>query len=452
VWLVVSTRSRRCTGGVVALGAAGVLVGALVACGRRPAPQITSGQFELIQRQLAAQDAARVATQPPAPASSPGMQGASGDEPPPPRDDAERRKRALSAVAPGIALGEVVPVADGTRYVLSLARVESDGARAPHLVLIDVSGESGFVVGEHEFDLGRERTGTAAPVKISRAVSLGGDGGEPVVLAELLGGGEGDASLFGFCGWSLGRRPEFQCAPRLGSSSRYEVRDGELVESWTVDSAGVRTEAKAGTRSGRVLRFADGRWAETDGFRCLGRPLAEAFAEAGRQSISAWQRETVRRLTQAAKRESDALETDVAIARLQGALEVDGCAPEVWRVLGRLEFEAGRPKAAATLAVAMVLAPRDDAVVLDLADALAVLDTRRPEQRESWHTAVAVLDARATTRGFVQGAGGKSPAALALALYRAFLERTPADDDRLRARRRRVEQKVETLRATATGR
>ncbi|MEW6267768.1 MAG: hypothetical protein AB1689_00555 [Thermodesulfobacteriota bacterium] len=448
--LVVSRRAGWC-GDVAALcvlGAAGALLAAsLGACAARPAPQLTTQQFDRIQKRLAEREAARSA--PAAPSPSPTPAGAAGaPESVPPRTDAERRQRAAAALAPGVVLGDVVPVADGTRWIVSLARTTSDGAAAvPHLVLVDVSREEGVLIGEHGFGVELEQAGMPAPARIGRVFYLDAERERPVVLAELLAGGDGEPTPFGFCGWSLGGRPEFQCAPRLGRSSRYEARHGQLVESWAVDSAGTRVDGKAGTTSGRILLFSDGRWVETDSFRCLGRPLPEAFAEAGGQGVATWQRETVRRLTQAATRASDALQTDVAIARLRDALAVDGCAPEVWRILGRLEFDAGRPTAVATLAVAVALAPRDDAVMLDLADALAVLDTSRPEQRESWHTAAAVLGDRPPTRALVEGPGGRSPRALALALYRAFLERTSPDDERLRVRRRRVEQKVDELQA-----
>jgi hypothetical protein len=95
--------------------------------------------------------------------------------------------------------------------------------------------------------------------------------------------------------------------------------------------------------------------------------------------------------------------------------------------------------------VAVALAPRDDAALLDLADALAVLDVGKPQQRDSWRSTLAILGARATTRAWTEGAAGKTPRALAVALYRTFLERTPTDNQWLEPRRRKVEQKLEAL-------
>ncbi|HEY8516838.1 MAG TPA: hypothetical protein VIS07_15120 [Candidatus Binatia bacterium] len=423
------------------------LVGALAACATRPTPQLTTEQFDRLQKQIAAADPAQAAPAPsPTPASGGSSAGAATETARPPRTDAQRRARAAAALAPNVTIVDLEAVGDGTRWVVALVRTASAGGAVPRLVLIDVSREKGMLIGDHGFDVELEHAGMPAPTGIGRAFSLDARGGDPVVLAELRTG-EGDGTTLGLCGWALAPRLEFVCAPRVGPGSRWETHAGALVESWTVDSLGARVGGESGATSGRVLVYADGRWHEVDHFRCLGKPLPAAFTEAGEQGLATWQRETVRRLTLAAKRASDALDTDVAISRLRDALQVDGCAPDVWRILGRLEFQAGRPTAAATLAVAAALAPRDDAVVLELADALAVLDVARPEQRDAWHTAVAVLGERSTTRALVQGPGGKSPRALALALYRAFLERTSPADERLRPRRQRVERKIEELEA-----
>ena len=177
----------------------------------------------------------------------------------------------------------------------------------------------------------------------------------------------------------------------------------------------------------------------------MGRPLSEALGEAGARTLAVWQQDTVQQLTRAASRASEGLETDVAIARLEDALAVDGCAPETWRLLGRLEFEAGRPQAAATLAVALALAPRDEGVLLDLADALAVLDVAKPGRATAGIRCSPCSASRPTTRELVEGGAGKSPKALARALYRAFLARTPTEDVWLAARRRKVEEKLATL-------
>lgn len=413
-----------------------VACSALASCGPGQPKQISAAQFAAIQQQLQAAEGSTVAT--PEPGASP------RPSPVPPRDDAERRARATGAVAPGVKLGTLVPVGGGDRYVFGLATGQRDGKKiGPNLVLFDISTPQGLLLGEHDFG---DQPGGTAPVRLGRTLLLDTSPDEPVVLGELfLPEGEREP-FFGACGWWLRRRkPTFLCAPRLTPDSRFEVHHGQLVESWSVDAVGAKIASKAGTRSGRQLRFVDERWQETDSFNCLGRPLAEAFKEAGTQTLTLWQQNTVGLLTKAATRAAESLETDVATARLQDALATDGCVPETWRLLGRLEFEAGRPQAAATLSVALALAPRDDAVLIDLADALAVLDVAKPQQRDSWHSTLSILGERATTRAWVEGDAGKSPRALAIALYRAFLERTSPSDEWLAARRRKIEQKLDAL-------
>jgi len=414
-----------------------VACSALASCGPGQSKQISAAQFAAIQQQLQVADGS-AAQATPEPGASP------RPSPIPPRDDAERRARATGAVAPGVKLGTLVPVGGGDRYVLGLATGQRDGKKfGPNLVLFDISTKQGLLLGEHDFG---DQPGDSAPAKLGRALLLDTAPDEPVVLGELFLPEGASEPFFGACGWWLRRRkPTFLCAPRLTPDSRFEVHHGQLVESWSVDVVGAKIASKAGTRSGRQLHFVDERWQETDNFRCLGLPIAEAFKEAGTQTVAIWQQETVRRLTKAATRAAESLETDVATARLQDALATDGCVPDTWRLLGRLEFEAGRPQAAATLAVALALAPRDDAVLIDLADALAILDVAKPPQRDSWHSTLTILGERATTRAWVEGDNGKSPRALAIALYRAFLERTSASDEWLAARRRKVEQKLDAL-------
>jgi len=417
----------------------------LASCGTRQSKQLSVAQFTAIQQRLAAKSAADATGPAATPAPGAGPAASPGAAPVPPRDDGERRARAAAALPAGVKLGAVASIGNGTRYVLALATVERNGTTVgPNLVVVDVSPPQGVVLGEHDFGL--EQPGAVAPTRLGRTFLLDESPEDPVVLAELfLPDGERDP-YFGACGWWLRRRkPAFLCAPRLTPDSRFDVHRGELVESWSVDSVGARVPSKAGSHTGRKLRFVEGRWQETDSFRCVGRPLAEAFQEAGSATLSEWQQDTVRRLTKAATRAGDELETDVAIARLQDALAADGCSPETWRLLGRLEFEAGRPQAAATLAVALALAPHAEAALVDLADALAVLDVAKPPQRESWHSALAVLGSRPSTRVYTDGAANKSPRALAAVLCRAFLARTSADDEWQLSRRQKVEHKLELL-------
>lgn len=400
-------------------------------------------EFEAIQRQLATQAAG--AAKDAASSADAAATPPAGSPPIPPRDDAERRARAAKALPPGADLGRVAAVGDGTRWLLALAAAKQDGSPAPHLLLFDVSAPEGVLLGEHDF--GDTASDTPAPARLGRALLLDTSSREePVVLAELLAADDAREPLLGACGWWLRRRRAmFLCAPRLTPTSRFETREGQLAESWHVDALGGNASAIGGRTSGRVLRFTDGQWQETDSFRCLGTPLDQAWKQAGRQPLATWQHETVRTLQKAATRAAGGLDGDAASARLRDALAIDGCAPETWRLLGRLEYEAGKPGAARTLAMALALAPRDDGVLLDLADSLAVLRTDAEPQRESWRDVVAVLGSRPATRPWLEGAAGKSPRALARVLYETYLARTSPENEWLRARRRRVEEALAAL-------
>jgi hypothetical protein len=432
-----SARARRRAAPLVALFA-GCLT--LASCAPRKT-EISSAQFEAIQRQLTAQ-ASDAATQ----AADASSTTPPGPTPIPPRDDAERRARALRALPKGVELGPIAVAGNGTRWLMALATPKRDDASVgPNLLLFDVAAPDGVLFAEHDF--GANASDTKPPARIGRALLLdAASREEPVVLAELLPPEGTRDPAVGACGWWLRRRRAmFMCAPRLTATSRLDVHDGQVVESWQVDSLGGDTAGSAGRLSGRVLRFADGNWQESDSFRCLGTPLDQAWKEAGRRSLATWQQETVRTLTRSATHASGALDTDTAAKRLQDALVIDGCAPETWRLLGRLEFEAGKPGATRTLAMALALAPRDDGVLIDLADGLAVLRTDVPAQREAWRDVVAVLGGRPATRPWLEGAASKSPRALARVLYETYLARTSPDDEWLQARRRRVEEKLATL-------
>ena len=407
----------------------------LGSCGPRR-QQISAQQFEAIQRQLAAQ-ASAVATQ----ADDDATATPPGPTPVPPRDDAERRARAAKALSPGVELGRLAVAGSGTRWVMALASAKRDGtAIGPSLLLIDVSASDGVLLGEHDFGLGAPAM--RPPARIGDVLLLDATSREePVILAEVLPPEGSREGLSGACGWWLRRRRAmFVCAPRLTPTSRFTARDGRLVESWQVDALG-----SAGRVSGRVLSFAEGQWHETDSFRCLGVPLEQAWQRAGKQPLATWQQETVRTLVRSATRAAGGLETETAATRLHDALAIDGCVPETWRVLGRLEFDAGKPAGARTLAVALALAPRDDGVLLDLADALAVLRMGPEAQRETWRDVVAVLGERPATRGWLDGPAGKNPRALARVLYEAYLARTSPEDEWIQARRRRVEGKIAAL-------
>jgi cytochrome c-type biogenesis protein CcmH/NrfG len=201
------------------------------------------------------------------------------------------------------------------------------------------------------------------------------------------------------------------------------------------------------------LRILGGRWREADHFRCLGGPVERAMVEAGTSGVGTWQQTATAQLTLAARRASDALETDRAIELLGDALAIDGCNTGAWRLLGRLQFESGRAaRAVPPLAVGLALAPRDAAAMVDLADALAALNAGPSAGSESLDEAVAALDTHGTTRAIVEKARARSgssavppPRVLAAVLYEEFLARTDADDPRVEAVRRHAESELTRL-------
>lgn len=436
-------RSRSGTGAwrcARVLGAV-LLCGAAAAC-RSSTREVSLPQFEAIQRQIAVQEAGGQA-----PADAAATSPTPGPSPVPPRDAGERRARAASALPPGVVLRDVAVVGDGTRFVLALATAERDGkTTSPNLLLLDISSPAGVLRGEHSFGAEPPFREAGQPAEIARTFVIDAGLQEPVALAELVVGGADGERFFGACGWWLrARSPKFLCAPTLTPESRWDVHRGQLVESWPVDVSGGRVATTAGARTGRVLRFVGGGWQESDTFRCLGIPLPEAFKEAGGVPLAVWQQDMVRRYTRAARRAGDALDTDAALRHLRRALRVDGCSVESWRLLGRLEFDAGRPALAVPpLATAVALAPRDDAALLDLGDALAVLGTD-PKSRDAWHSALTILEERKATRRLGEGPAGKSPRALARALYAEFLARTASSGEWLEKKRSRVEEKIADL-------
>jgi cytochrome c-type biogenesis protein CcmH/NrfG len=147
-------------------------------------------------------------------------------------------------------------------------------------------------------------------------------------------------------------------------------------------------------------------------------------------------------------RASEELHTDRGVALLRDALAVDACEVETWRLLGRLEVEAGHTASAVPqLAVAVALSPREAAPLVDLADALLVLDAATPADQTAFAAARDLLADRRPTKTLVSGAHG--PRDLARALYAAYLERTATDADRHRSRRRRVQQEIRRLGGSA---
>ncbi|HZR85012.1 MAG TPA: hypothetical protein VFD92_28210 [Candidatus Binatia bacterium] len=492
-----SARRRRAFRALCGLAALAGAVGGTAACGggaRRT--DLTPAQLESLKRSIAGADA--VSAQSASGAGASAAASAPATEAKPPRDDAERLARVHRALEPGQTVRDIVPVGDGRRFVFAL----DSGPRA-RLLLVDVSREDGVVVGDHDFGAGTQATvstaaghvapGTATegaaasdtagatdaaaseasstgaagashasptagaaplggPAQVLHAIEVTSDDGQPIELAVVAHGADSVA-----CGWWIRRHgTRFVCAPQIGGPSTYRVVDGALVEEWQAALPGSGGLAGVSGKSGRVLGVYGGSWRETDRFQCLGRPLEQARRDAGVAGVGAWQTGAVRERVSGARRAAQALDTDQAVGLLQDALAIDGCDPDAWRMLGRLEFERGRAaEAVPALAVGLALAPRDTPATVDLADALVVLNAGPPAGQASLSAAVEALDSHGTTHEIVEKAraasGGNtpSPRALAAALYSSFLERTDENDPRVAGARRRASDALARLAAPA---
>lgn len=349
----------------------------------------------------------------------------------PPREPEVRFARARAALPPGTK-PTFSDVGRTTPYVLAISSLGTTGGReATMLALIDVRQSPGVLVGRHDFPVG--------PVQVDGAFLIETTGGEPTVLATLDAPKESST-----CGWWIAaRRPRFLCAPKVAGHSEYDVVEGLLVESWQTDFP--PSSLAEPTRTGRMVRLSSaGRWAEVDSFRCLGRPLLEVAAEARRGGVRRWQRDSIRRLSRVAHHQSEVFDDERAVALLRDAIAIDACDAQPWRLLGRLEYEAGHTVAAVpALAAAVALDSRDPAPLVDLADALVGLDASTPEGAEAFDVAVEVLARPALTRGLVQAPTG--PKALARGLYGTYLEATESVATRHHSRRRRVESQLQVL-------
>lgn len=393
---------------------------ALVGCGAStPSPQ-------QIDARVRAQREALV--QAPAPEATP----AATAPKPPPRDPSVRSARAQAALPRGRA-ANLHDAGSTTPYVLATSSLGADGVGRPAtmLGLVDVRADPGVLLGRHDFAFG--------PVQVGKVAVLETATGDPVVLAELSGPRE--ASM---CGWWISPRgPRFLCAPKITGPSKYEVIEGLLVESWQTDFP--PPSLSAPTRTGRMFRLSpSGRWSEIDSFRCLGRPLRDVAAETHRGGIRRWQRDSIRRFARVARHQSDAFEDERATNILRDAVAVDACDAEPWRLLGRLEYQAGRAeRAVPALAAAVALDSREPAALVDLADALVALDPETPEGEEALATALELLARPASTRDLAQSA--TAPDELARGLYRSYLDQTEAVAARHVTTRRRVEGQLQAL-------
>jgi hypothetical protein len=414
------------------------------------------------------------------------------------REPLEQRIRA--SLDKDLVLKSFAAVADGSRYAFVLARPAACGAAACRqaiLFLLEV-GEPIAAVASHEFGLD---DAASVPESISQTFATAAADSVPLVLAELMRHGAREAPGAGHpggggvtnevCGWWLrAAHPRFVCAPKTPIASSYLLLAGALVERWTArfPGEGFVAEAvaqpsgrpgsavasprladlgvastEAGTRdfpfggfTGRALGLSSGRWTTLGEFRCLAASLDDALRDVGWKEFESWQHESVRRLVTASRRAADELKTDVALARLRDALELDRCNADAWRLLGRLEYQSGyAARAAPALAISLTLAPSHDATLVDLADALAALNPDPPPGRLSWRFVQAVLDDRRTTQPLLSPIANPPsakamrraalPRDVAVALYSAWLERTADDPRALEPVRRHVQTKLAEL-------
>lgn len=355
-----------------------------------------------------------------------------------PRDDGERRARAQAALSPEEALGSLRAVGGG-RYGLALAVAGQESGSAT-LRLFDLGATPGTLVAAHRFGTGSVAGG--GPARIDEVFELLDPSGRSAVFAELVSR-EGVRTL---CGWRLSaRRPELLCAPSFGKRSRYRAHRGALLETWP---SGAPTEPlRPAGISGRTLVLTDDGWRELDAFRCLSQDLERALAEAEPQRLGRWQRNQIASRRSAAFRAIDRLEAKAAAALLEDALAIDACDVDTWRILGRLQREAGHAEQAVpTLAVAVALRPHGEAAVLDLADALVDLDAAS-EHEPAWSRACDVLMSRKGVRAVLGDRSVERPRDLARILYEYFLVLTERSAPRLGPQRRRARAQLERLAA-----
>lgn len=360
-----------------------------------------------------------------------------------PRDDAERIVRARAGWTESRPLPALVPVGTGSRYAFAVEAAREGGPARDRLLLFDLGPGTGVIVGEHEFgvdDLGPPEGGAAVP-SIAKTFETMSDTAEPLLLASIEGRGRTLA-----CGWWFERsRSRFVCAPSIGGPAEYRLVEHELFETWEAELPGDGGVPRVSGTSGRSLHLVGGRWREDDPFRCLGWTIEDALREAGAQGIATWQSRGVQQRVAAAERAADSLDLGTARSLLRDAVVIDGCEPNTWRLLGRLEYESGNAAAAVpALAMAAALRPNEPAALLDLADALAVLDSGSSAGSSAMRRATDVLRRRPATARLVAKGGRLGARGLAAACYRGFLGAT-AHDPRLGVARRHAAESLAAI-------
>jgi hypothetical protein len=363
----------------------------------------------------------------------------------PPTNATERLARARAAWTAPRPLPEVVPAGPGSRYAFAVELASPGaGAARDRLYLFDLAPNPGVIVGEHEFgpdELGTAGEAAGAPVRVTATFEVMSDAAEPLVLAEIEGRGRVVA-----CGWWFERRrSRLVCAPSIGGASHYRLVDRRLFEIWEADLPGDGGVSGVAGTSGRSLHLVGGRWREEEPFRCLGWKLEDALREAGSQGIANWQTRGVQQRVAAATRAAEELDLATARSLLRDAVAIDGCATTSWRLLGRLEFDNGDAAAAApALALAIALKPREPAAALDLADALAVLQTGNPTGSASFHRTVETLHHAEATARIVERGARRGARGVAVAFYQAYLDAT-VGDPRLDTQRRHAVEQIAAL-------
>jgi len=419
-----------------ALSAIAALAAVIAACGRAPVEKLDPAKVDALRSALE-----QTAVEPtPRPLPSPRKSAA------PARSAKQQRARAQAALPPGHALGALTPIGRDGRFAFALdaPRGQKPGQGAT-LSLMDLGSEPGALVAAHDF--GESGFLAGGSVDIAGTFELRDEAGRKVLVADLRSG-RGETAV---CGWWLSiDRPRLVCAPIMSPRSDHHAWLDMLLETWDADSP--TRPVRAPGMSGRVMVFAKGDWRGIDSFRCLGWKLDRALREAGEQPLGEWQRATIRAHRAAALAAANRGETEVALARLRDALDLDACDVEIWRIMGRLERGAGHiDRAVPALAVAVALRPHGEVALVELADALIELERTRGDGGEAWSTVRQVLSNRKETKSFLEHADSDWPSALSRVLYERFLALTERSVPYLGAQRRYAREQIQKSRAVNRG-